>query len=126
MVHLAVASLGAFVILLQRIYSCKEGLQIRTIKPGQSWEQALFFVGGVFGSRLTKIAQARRQSSLLLVGEGTALRAGGDRQQCIEKAFYAAVTVSEHSDRIREITFALCTNHNWHSSPPVRCSDLFV
>jgi len=75
MVHLAVASLGAFVILLQRIYSCKEGLQIRTIKPGQSWEQALFFVGGVFGSRLTKIAQARRQSSLLLVG--TALVTSG-------------------------------------------------
>ena len=60
--HLAAAFLGAFVILLQRIDSRKERLQIGTIEPGKSREQALFFIGGVLGRRFSNITQARGQS----------------------------------------------------------------
>lgn len=70
MVHFLVAPPGAFVILLQRIQLRQQRLQVQVIELAQSWEQALFFIGGVFGSRLAKIAQACRQRRLLLLVRG--------------------------------------------------------
>src|SRR5690348_6807815 len=110
-------------ILLERIHFRKQRLQVRATEPAQSWEQGLLFISGVFRSRLAKIAQTYRQSSLLLVGERATLRVVGDRKQCVEKTFDAPVTVSEHPDRIHEVTFSLCTDHDWHGCPPIRYSE---
>jgi hypothetical protein len=66
-IHLVVGFAGADVLLFQNVYSSQECSHFWPVAGAQSWEEALFLVGGVMRCSFAEVSECDRPGTALVV-----------------------------------------------------------